>query len=156
MILTAHILTGSAIALKTQNPILGILFAFLSHFILDVIPHREYSIDTTDKITWQKSKKDFVKVLLDLIVGFSLVYFLTKGNIFILLGGFLGALPDALSFFYLIFKNNKLLDKISLFHQKVHYFSNNENLFGKNKKILFSTRILTQIIVIFISIYFFL
>lgn len=43
MISLNHVLTGTAIGLAVKNPILVAPLAFLSHFILDAIPHFSYA-----------------------------------------------------------------------------------------------------------------
>ena len=87
MVLTVHILTGAVIAAKTQNPILGLLFAFLSHYLVDTIPHEEYRIQNIQGGQWKNSFKDFLKIFLDILVGFFLAIALSK-NYFAVLGGF--------------------------------------------------------------------
>ena len=42
MISLNHVLTGTAIGLSVKNPILTAPLAFLSHFLLDAIPHYDY------------------------------------------------------------------------------------------------------------------
>lgn len=37
-----HVLTGTAIALAVQQPLVAAPLAFLSHFVLDVIPHFDH------------------------------------------------------------------------------------------------------------------
>jgi hypothetical protein len=42
MIALNHVLTGTAIAFVVKRPELAIPLAFLSHFVIDAIPHYEY------------------------------------------------------------------------------------------------------------------
>jgi len=39
MTITPHLLTGAALATTTSSPIVAFLLGFISHFILDAIPH---------------------------------------------------------------------------------------------------------------------
>ncbi len=135
MVLSVHILTGAAIAVKTQNPILGLLFAFFSHYLIDIIPHQEYSIQNIKDRRWKNSFGEFSKVFLDILIGLLIVLIFTKDYFLAILGGFLAILPDALT----------LLDFLHQNHDKIHWFKN-------NKKISLFWEILSQIIVAGISI----
>ncbi len=72
MTATAHALAGAVIATKISNPFIGLPLAFLSHFILDTIPHWDFGTN------WQrKSKLRLVsESVLDVIAGILIVYFL--------------------------------------------------------------------------------
>lgn len=139
MILTVHILTGAAIAAKTQNPILGFLFAFLSHLILDFFPHKEYSIKNIFEKSWHKSKKDFFKIAFDVIFGFLIIFIilLLKNknlplnlwqfffqNQLIILGGVIAVLPDILTLLFILLPSVTPLKSFNNFHLKIHYFKN--------------------------------
>jgi len=41
MIIAPHFLTGAAIASGVKNPLLAVPLALLSHFVLDLIPHKD-------------------------------------------------------------------------------------------------------------------
>jgi len=69
VLLTPHILAGVAIVTLTPNPILGLIFVLLSHYFLDLFPHKEYTIKTIRAGQWSKSLPDFLKVFLDIILG---------------------------------------------------------------------------------------
>jgi len=164
MILTVHILTGAAILAKTQNPILGFLFAFLSHFVLDTIPHQQYPVNNITGRQWQESKADFLKIVLDLLLGFLIVLFLicfiSQGQSFtsekqlqIFLGGFSGVLADAFTLLYFLFPKIKFLEMFYNFHQKIHIFNfKNET----SPTFLRKVGLGSQILISFISIYFLL
>lgn len=149
MILTAHILTGAAVAVKIQPVSLGLTLAFLSHFLLDFLFHREYKIDYLKTKEWRKAFFDFFKVFLDIFLGFFIVFILSKNIPVALLGGFFAILPDGLTLLFLIFPKIKILEKFHDFHcKKTHYF--------RDKKIPFSLEILSQILAIFIAVFFLL
>jgi hypothetical protein len=149
MILSAHILTAAVVVSKVQNPVLGIFLAFLSHYLLDSIPHREYSAKNIFEKNWKKSLPDFLKVFLDGLIGFSIIFLITDNNFIIYLGGFMGILPDGIAFLALLFPRIKLLEIHQKFHHKLH-----EN-FHKRKIPVF-WEIFSQIAVSLISIYFLL
>ncbi len=135
MILTTHAVVGAAVAeLFPSNPILGFCAAFLSHFVLDAIPHWDYKIKSHKKNPEDplnggvKFGKDFIidllKVLIDLILGFVLSFLIfskdgLKNQEIALMGAFAGMFPDALQFAYWIFKT-KFLKSIQKIHFAVH------------------------------------
>jgi len=135
MLLTPHILVGAAVASKFSNPLLGILFAFLSHFLLDSIPHWEYSAEALKQIKTKGIRycmPALLRVFLDIALGFIiliLAVFLTTNRFspeFVLIGGFFGMLPDGLSFLLFWKRGSKnwlasLLRVIYFYHQKIHF-----------------------------------
>ena len=134
MLLAPHILVGAVIAASTPNPLLGLLFAFLSHFLLDRIPHWEYSIEPLKQIKTKGIKYCLPiirRVALDAGLGFIVLILalsVSKNNssfAIYVLGGFFGALPDGLSFLMFLAKKNgfasKILNLFSVVHQSVHF-----------------------------------
>jgi len=134
MLLAPHILVGAAVAVSTPEPILGLVFAFLSHFILDRIPHWEYSVEPLRNI----SAKGLLyvapilrRVALDITAGVVMLVIavaISPDDIPFTawaLGGFLGILPDGLSFLLFTKKNGGywsiILKMFYVFHQKVHF-----------------------------------
>jgi len=144
MILSLHLLVGAVIAVKFEFLPLVILFAFLSHYLLDFLPHAEYLIEDLKKKKWEKSRLDFLKLILDLGIGLILIVFihyLTKANYFILFtAAFFAILPDILTVLSWLCPNNKILKYHFNFHHKIH--------FSKNKKLPCCWEILIQIAVI--------
>ena len=108
MILTPHVLVGAAIGLKFKNPVLIFLTAFLSHFILDTIPHTEYDIAVLKEKPSKKFIKPAIKILIDLIIGLGIVFaasrMLSRMETFninnLYLGVFSAILPDGLTVLY--------------------------------------------------------
>src|SRR3989344_8114019 len=72
MTAAAHALVGGAIAYSVQNPALGITLSFLSHPLLDFIPHWDFGWG------WRKKTKLklFCEAGLDLAIGVFLAYIL--------------------------------------------------------------------------------
>lgn len=78
MTATAHALVGGAIAAaSTQNPALGISFCFISHPLLDMIPHWDFGWG------WRGKNKltFFLESGFDLVLGVVLAYFLFGQNV---------------------------------------------------------------------------
>lgn len=151
MILTPHIVVGAAIAsrLSGSSLPLALLLASTSHFFLDTLPHWEYTIDALrDRRHSKIFFRDLGKVILDLMFGFSLligVWALFKENTggikIILLGGFLGALPDAVTFLGWQTENRILLF-VNSFHGPIQF-----TRWG-SKKIPRSAGVITELIAI--------
>ncbi len=165
MILSAHLIAGAVIAVKSSQPILGLLLAFLSHYLLDFIPHQEYSIRNIWEKQWEKSFFDFLKIGLDILLGIIIVLFLIKNLTLAFWGGFFGLIPDGLMVLYLFLPKNRFLEKHAVFHRKIiHIFKNNGySLNGSPhngprsnpiKKEFFFLRILSQVLVVVLSIFF--
>ncbi len=121
MLLTPHILTGAVIITSIQNPILGLILVFLSHYFLDLLPQREYSIDNIKQRNWKKSLPDFLKVFSDIFLGLLIVFLITDYTYLILIAAFISILPDGFSLLYYIFPKSKLLEKHLKFHAAVNF-----------------------------------
>jgi len=105
MMAATHFVVGAAIAKEINNPYIALPIAFLSHFVIDVIPHhqlRKYN-------PWQHRKEESHKVwdfswplgvqmlaLMNLILLSIILLTALQGKLtfIILLGGFLGVSPD--------------------------------------------------------------
>ncbi len=116
MILSVHFLVGAVIAQKFSNPILGLSFAFISHYFVDFLPHWQYSVKSIYKKLWQKSFFDFLKIFLDISLGALFVFIFSKNIFWALAGGFSALLPDFFSFLFLIFPKNVFIEKHYRFH----------------------------------------
>lgn len=147
MILSPHILTGAAIASRIQNPILGIFLAFLSHYLLDIPPHKEYSIDNIKGRRWAMVSGDLLKVFLDMLSALAIIYFLTENNPMVYWGGLAAIMPDGLTLLHLVFPKNQLLAKHFNFHVQFNEIAKKINIapFGE---------ILTQLTAAALAIYF--
>ncbi|MCC6290988.1 hypothetical protein IT398_02895 [Candidatus Nomurabacteria bacterium] len=82
MILVTHAVVGGAIGQVIGNPSLAFSAGFLSHFILDAIPHWDYplgakigaALDVDMNISSKYFKHDIAKITLDILIGFIFVY----------------------------------------------------------------------------------
>ena len=144
MVLTPHLLVGATIAARINLP-LGLVLAFLSHYLLDFLPHWEYSIENIQQRLWKKSLPEFLKVFLDISIGTFLVFIISENLVLAIVGGFLAILPDGLVLLSLIFPN-KLLTLHDAFMRKTHFL--------KDKKISLFWGIFSQSLVIAVAIYF--
>jgi hypothetical protein len=122
MILAVHLVLGGAIALAVKPVSLGLVLAFLSHFILDALPHWQYSVKNIKSKNWKNSFPDFVKVFLDAGFGVAVLCLFSKEIKLALSGAFLGILPDGFTFLSLVLPNNPLLSAFRKFHEKINSF----------------------------------
>ena len=126
MILAVHSVVGAAIANQFSFRWWSYPLAFLSHFLLDLIPHREYSLEGL-KFGWRK--KSFwlvvIKVFFDLFSGIIFIILFTKNlnNLFyVFLGAFFAVLPDGLSLISWLMKNQNFFrlfkgEKLEIFDE---------------------------------------
>ena len=138
MIAICHLLTGAVIATKIESITLVCIFAFLSNYCLDFIPHIDYGKK------WRPSFLDFLKITIDCSLAFFLILIFSNNQPIIFVGAFFAVLSDGFSFLSLIFPND-LLKLHDRFHRKVHFLG--------NKKIPLFWRIISQVVVVIIAIF---
>ena len=140
MVLAPHMLVGAAIGSQVSNYWLAFLFGLISHYLVDALPHWDYLQK------FEISNPNHIKkVIIDLLIGSSLVLFLTWSNadkIIIFIAVFASILPDAMNGIYMNYKN-KWLKPHFLLHNKMHFFKNLSFLQG----------LPFALIVVFLSIY---
>lgn len=123
MLITNHVLAGSVIGLTVKEPTLAIIVAFLSHFLMDALPHFGYP--------GRKGYPEALKHRLSYIVGFVtffstllLILFLITSNMwFALICGIVAASPDFAGWYnYAIYERKGDLAKgiLKLFHVQFH------------------------------------
>jgi SNF family Na+-dependent transporter len=133
MILTPHAIVGATLAnIFPDDPALGFGLAFVSHYVLDILPHTEYDIGNFyDKKTRTlnnifKNKRTFVNflfIVVDFIVAVILCVLLfvrsEKSAVVTFMGILGGLLPDFFQFMYFKFKGEpwKFYQNI---HDKLH------------------------------------
>ncbi len=131
MTLTTHAIAGAAIAsLMPAHPYLAISAAFASHFLLDAIPHWDYSI-RSDSINPDVAAAmkfdgallaDLLTIGADAILGLGLaLLLLARPGHFALVvcGAGAAILPDALQFAYIRFPREPLVS-LQHFHCWMH------------------------------------
>lgn len=131
MILVTHGIVGGAIGVAAGSVPAAIITGFISHFILDAIPHWDYQVDAVEKgetfrdneIHASKIKKAILKVgsdgLLGILVPILLAHVFNHSYIFVLLGAASAILPDFLQFIYMKTKT-KTLYHFMVFHHAIH------------------------------------
>ena len=136
-------LFGAAIGSYINNIPVAILLAFLSHYLLDFIPHIDYSLKDTHKKGWVLFLPNISKIILDICSGIIIILIFSKNYPIIYICTFFSMLPDSFTVL-----NNLLPNKILESHFKLH----NKIHFLKDKKISNFWRILSQILIVIISI----
>jgi len=159
MILTTHSIIGAGIVnLFPNNPTAGFGLALASHYLLDMIPHKDYEvgafIDSESKTVKSvfnnfKSFLHLTLVGIDFFVGVILCvlfYVRDEKTAYLAAVGVLGGvLPDFFQLLYLKYKNGPL-NSIQKVHDSVH---------NRAKPITgYLSQFLT--VIIFVSIYFFI
>ena len=156
MILTIHAVAGAAVANQFQNKLIAWVLAFLSHFLLDAIPHKDYDLSNAklglrDKKFWMF----ILKAMIDLLIGFILIIIFTKEMSNLkhnLIGGFIALIPDGLTLLYFIIKpNNKILKILSAILEKFYYNFHKSLGWLENTPLFWG--ILSQVIILIISLY---
>lgn len=125
MILAVHATFGAAVAsLVPSHPIQAFTLAFVSHLVLDAIPHRDYDLISLETGPDKRPKlvdiairkyrliRDMLLVSSDALFGVILafLFFFDPIHPWIFLIGAIGSMvPDFLTFLYLFFKHKPLM-----------------------------------------------
>jgi len=144
MILLVHMLFGAAIGSAVANIPLAIILAFLGHYFLDLFPHVEYDIQIKNKKQWREKLISVFKIAADFFSGLLLIFLFSKNYSTIYVCAFFAMLPDGFTVL-----NNHLSNKIFKNHNQFHTGLIH---FLKNKKISNFWRILSQVMVVIVSI----
>ena len=126
MTILPHALGGAVSATLTDNYFLAFLFGFISHFILDMLPHLEPKFLV--KVEPDKTKKWSIWLFVFVIVEFCLTIllflsFIHRSDFAILLVGALGGLiPDMIvnNPFLQKFRYKPVIKHLFAFHDKIH------------------------------------
>ncbi len=135
MTLTTHAMVGVAAAsFAPSHRVLAFSLAFLSHFLIDAIPHWDYHLVshhyegddmmTVDMPFGIKFLGDLVKIGFDFILGWVFSFlifglFITLSPALITIGIVGGMLPDFLQFAYMKFRHEPLVS-LQRFHMWIH------------------------------------
>jgi len=164
MILSTHAVIGAAVAsLFPGKPILGVSVAFLSHFLLDAIPHWDYNLRSKhqnpldplkDDLPFKFNRDYFLDVLklgLDFFVGIFLSVLIfwhhTHSWQLLLAGALAGVLPDFLQFVYWKVRREPLTSL-----QRFHFWLHPEAKITQAVPGIFSQALLV-VVVVLLSIY---
>lgn len=136
MNLTSHALVGAAVAQVFPNhPLIAFWGAFGSHFVLDMVPHFDFTLyssskdgddEMTRRLGWGRPfAKDLTKIILDFVCGLALSWYIFSPpdnyRLVLLLWCALAAmLPDALQFVYIKIRRGAIV-YLQRFHIWMHY-----------------------------------
>lgn len=139
MIATPHILMSVALSREISNPYLLAPLAFVFHFVIDAIPHKDYRIFKKDVLF----KKSIFLIFFDNLIGLSIVFII--GNFLewsafdykiALISVFFGTLPDVFqTLAKTVFKENKIAIFYRRFHEKMHIIKINDWKYGFSQQI---------------------
>lgn len=124
MTLTTHATLGAVIGHAVGNPILAFVFGFISHLLIDMIPHGDTVLADNYKVHKKDRKKALAYVMVDAIVAIFFILLLTNTKSLGDMGPFTwgiigGVLPDLLTGIYEITKT-KWLKKFNEIHFLFH------------------------------------
>lgn len=117
MLLIAHITTGAVIGQKMSDPVVICIIAFLSHFILDRIPHWNYYVPS--RYNGWALLKTIPDVLPSAIIYLTFIFSFPDQWLYITLGVVFAALPDFLTLTKFIPGLKKIFLPLNNFHLKV-------------------------------------
>ena len=127
MIILAHSLVGAAVATKTESLPVAFLLGFVSHFVLDAIPHFDPGTIVNPfgkkNVSWPKWVYGFI--LLDFLTTILVFYFLKNrpGFEFMIAAAVGAVLVDVIENFPSEFiRNLSILKQIQWLHGKVHFW----------------------------------
>lgn len=104
MTATGHALVGASIATQIPNPWISLPLSFLSHFIIDKIPHWDAMTNKHNKT----KRQIYTQTAIDIILGYFLVIIIFWGifkvsdPVLVMLSAFTAQLPDFLEAPYLV------------------------------------------------------
>lgn len=114
MLSLAHALTGGLIAYKIGNPAISLPLSFFSHFVVDLLPHWNPHLSKEKKKFGHIKKSTITLIFVDAFAGLVLGLLLAcqklpdiKGAIIVVLGCFLGVLPDLIESPYFFFNSKE-------------------------------------------------
>lgn len=134
-----HALTGAAIGLALQRPLLVVPAAFASHFLLDMLPHFGGHV-------YQWGHKTFTKIIvIDGIATFTAILLIVLAApalaIPVLLGVFFAMLPDALLIHY--YTTGKKPHWFHTLHLKIQWYEHPPGLLVEGLYLILTSVLLT-------------
>lgn len=127
MLETPHVVVGAAIATKVSHPALAIPLAFLSHFVLERVPHWNPHLNTELEKFGEISKQSKSIVVIDTMLALTIGSFIASRalpdivhSVTILASCFMSVLPDVIEgpYFFLKMKT-KFIEKWVLFQKSI-------------------------------------
>jgi|SRR3989338_5461209 len=80
MTITTHATIGAVIGQATGNPILAFIFGFISHFLIDTIPHGDSGLSDNYRIFHRKQKQAVAYTLVDAFVAIIFILILANAK----------------------------------------------------------------------------
>lgn len=148
MFLATHAVAGAIIGRASPNPIIAFLGGFISHFLMDMVPHGDSNLYDNYQ-NKQHVKRALAYVTIDAIATAYLIIGIRETHRFddglnVSAGIFGGLLPDLLIGFYNILKPKWLL----WFHN-LHFFFHNY-VVSRKRDVSFAAGLSLQIIILLI------
>lgn len=78
MTLTTHATLGAVIGKAVGNPVLAFIFGFISHFLIDMVPHGDTGLADNYKIHKKNVRRAIAYVMVDAIVAILFVLLLAN------------------------------------------------------------------------------
>jgi hypothetical protein len=153
MILSTHAVVGGAIATQfPSHPVLVVVAGFASHFVIDAIPHWDYSLRAISLKPGANNRSmtldgrlvtDLALIGFDASLGLALAIWLfatpaTLGAI--ALGAVAGMAPDPLQFLQSVFPHEPL-NSLQRFHRWIHSRRKLPWLTGASSQVLFAAAV---------------
>ncbi len=119
-----HVIAGAVIAKYLSSIPLVIILSLISHFVLDIIPHRDnlferklsknsYNIKITKKAVLFEALDAFIGLILIMII------YLKFSSLLMVFSIFISLLPDVIKLGHFILKDNKLFIRYLYFHSAI-------------------------------------
>lgn len=148
MFLATHAVTGALIAKVAPNPVVAFALGFVSHFVLDMVPHGDAEMYKKYQ-NGERMGQSMAKVMIDGVVTLYLVLAMREANLFdhehrvsAAIAG--SVLPDLIVGFYLGTKT-KYLKWFHDFHIRIHNV-----IVNRYRDVSFMTGLVMQIILLII------
>jgi poly-gamma-glutamate synthesis protein (capsule biosynthesis protein) len=130
MTLSTHVIVASSLSVfLPQNAFLLFIFGFMSHFVLDAIPHWDYKLMSQTFHPFKEGKKsmkatvyDAIRISFDIFLGFivALIFFSSSGNFLFLYAAVGSIVPDVLQFIYSRYPKG-IVALLQIFHTKIQH-----------------------------------
>lgn len=126
-----HALTGGLIATAIANPMIGLPVAFLSHFLLDVLPHFGEAYGKRSRLS------KIVWIVDGVVVGIFVIVALVSGSWLFLLGALAGMSPDFAWIYRFTVQENfgklppRPENKFNQFHSGIQHFESRVGLLAE-------------------------
>ncbi len=78
MTLTTHATLGAVIGHATGNPLLAFIFGFLSHFLIDMVPHGDTGMSDNFRVHKRRRKRAVAYVMVDAVIALFFVLLLAN------------------------------------------------------------------------------